>query len=74
VAGSRSACSTRSKRCLEVCTIFCATANPVEILIAVTQRGRGVAGVVDGSPPVGIETDADAASRHRLLREIGYKL
>jgi uncharacterized protein len=58
----------------EVCTIFCATANPVEILVAVTDRGRGIAGVIDGSPPVGIETDADVASRHRLLREIGYKL
>jgi len=58
----------------EVCTIFCATANPVEILVAVTGRGRGIAGVVDGSPPVGVETDADAAARHRLLRQIGYKL
>jgi len=58
----------------EVCTIFCATANPVQILVAVTERGRGIAGVIDGSPPVGIETDAGVASRHRLLREIGYKL
>lgn len=58
----------------EVCTIFCATANPVQILIAITDRGRGVAGVIDGSPPAGVQTDADAASRHRLLREIGYKL
>jgi uncharacterized protein len=58
----------------EVCTIFCATANPVQILVAITDSGRGVAGVIDGSPPVGVETDADAASRHRLLREIGYKL
>ena len=58
----------------EVCTIFCATANPVQILVATTDRGRGIAGVVDGSPPVGVETDADVASRHRLLREIGYKL
>ena len=58
----------------EVCTIFCATANPVEILVAGTGRGRGIAGVVDGSPPVGVETDADVAARHRLLREIGYKL
>ena len=54
----------------EVCTIFCATANPDQILVASTDRGRGVAGVVDGSPPVGVETDADAASRHRLLREM----
>ncbi len=58
----------------EVCTIFCATANPVEVLVASTSRGRGVAGVVDGSPPVGVETDTDVAARHRLLREIGYKL
>ena len=58
----------------EVCTIFCATANPVEVLVAVSDRGRGIAGVIDGLPPVGIETDADATSRHLLLREIGYKL
>jgi len=58
----------------EVCTIFCATANPVEILVAVTDHGRGIVGVVDGSPPVGVETDADAGTRHRLLRQIGYKL
>jgi uncharacterized protein len=58
----------------EVCTVFCATANPVEIIVAVTGRGRGIAGVVDGSPPIGVETDADAANRHHLLREIGYKL
>jgi uncharacterized protein len=58
----------------EVCTVFCATANSVEILVAVTERGRGVIGVVDGLPPVGVENDADVASRHRLLREIGYKL
>ena len=58
----------------EVCTIFCATANPVAILVAVTDHGRGIAGVVDGSPPVDVETDADVASRHRLLRQISYKL
>jgi uncharacterized protein len=58
----------------EVCTIFCATANPVEILVAITDRGRGVAGVVDGQPPVGVETDQDEARRKHLLREIGYKL
>jgi adenosine/AMP kinase len=58
----------------EVCTIFCATANPVEILIAVTEHGRGVAGVIDGQPPVGTETAEDEASRKRLLREFGYKL
>jgi adenosine/AMP kinase len=58
----------------EVCTIFCATANPVEILVAITDRGRGVAGVIDGQPPVGTETDQDEAKRRRLLRELGYKL
>jgi uncharacterized protein len=58
----------------EVCTIFCATANPVEILVAATDRGRGIAGVVDGQPPVGTETEADVANRHKLLRDIGYKL
>jgi adenosine/AMP kinase len=58
----------------EVCTIFCATANPVEVLVAVSDRGRGIGGVIDGLPPVGIETDADAARRRSLLRELGYKL
>jgi len=58
----------------EVCAIFCATANPVEVLVASTGRGRGIVGVVDGSPPVGVETDADVARRQRLLRDIGYKL
>jgi adenosine/AMP kinase len=58
----------------EVCTIFCATANPVDVLVAVTARGRGVVGVVDGEPPLGVETDADVAERRSLLRTIGYKL
>ena len=58
----------------EVCTIFCATANPVEILIAVTESGRGVVGVIDGQPPVGTETADDEASRRELLRVLGYKL
>jgi uncharacterized protein len=58
----------------EVCTIFCATANPVQILVAITDRGRGIAGVIDGEPPVGVESEADVADRHRLLRTIGYKL
>ena len=58
----------------EVCTVFCATANPVEILIAVTENGRGVIGVVDGQPPAGTETAADETSRRQLLRELGYKL
>jgi len=58
----------------EVCTVFCATANPVAIVVAVTGRGRGVIGVIDGSPPAGVEQDSDAADRHALLRAIGYKL
>lgn len=58
----------------EVCRIYCATANPVEVLVAVTSRGRGVAGVVDGEPPVGVESDDDIAARKALLRQIGYKL
>ncbi|MCL2779893.1 MAG: adenosine-specific kinase [Actinomycetia bacterium] len=58
----------------EVCAIFCATANPLEVIVAVTARGRGVVGVIDGEPPAGVETAADAAERHELLRMIGYKL
>jgi len=58
----------------EVCTVFCATANAVDVLVATTGRGRGVMGVIDGSPPVGEETAADAQARHDLLRAIGYKL
>jgi adenosine/AMP kinase len=52
----------------------CASANPPDVLVAVTDRGHGVLAVVDGPPPVGIKANADAASRHRLLRDIGYKL
>jgi uncharacterized protein len=58
----------------EVCTVFCATANPVDVLVAVTERGRGIVGVIDGEPPVGVEGEADKAERHGLLRRIGYKL
>lgn len=58
----------------EVCTIFCATANPVDVLVAVTPRGRGIVGVVDGEPPLGVETEADVTDRRDLLRAIGYKL
>ena len=58
----------------EVCTIYCATANPVDILVAVTPRGRGIVGVVDGQAPLGVETDRDVADRRDLLRAIGYKL
>jgi uncharacterized protein len=57
----------------EVCTIFCATANPVEVIVAQTGQGRGVLGVVDGASPKGVETAADAEWRHGFLRKIGYK-
>jgi hypothetical protein len=58
----------------EVCRIFCATANPVEVIIAETDQGRGILGVVDGITTQGVETEADIASRKELLRKIGYKL
>lgn len=62
------------KQVPEVCSIFCATANPVEIIVAETDFGRGVIGVIDGLPPAGVESDADVTDRRRLLRTIGYKL
>ena len=62
------------KQVPEVCTIYCATANPVGVLIAETEAGRGVVGVIDGAPPLGIESDADETARKGLLRAIGYKL
>ena len=58
----------------EVCRIYCATANPVEVLVVSTEQGRGIVGVVDGEPPVGVETDADVAERKELLRRFGYKM
>ncbi|SDH28091.1 hypothetical protein SAMN05216603_107178 [Pseudomonas benzenivorans] len=58
----------------EVCRIFCATANPTEVILAETEQGRGVLGVVDGYSPKGIENDADILARKQLLRQIGYKL
>jgi len=58
----------------EVCGIFCATANPVQVIVATTSLGRGILGVIDGSPPVGVETDHDMAARMQLLRTLGYKL
>jgi adenosine/AMP kinase len=62
------------KQVPEVCRIFCATANPVEVIVVETERGRGVVGVVDGQSPLGVESNQDAAARHDLLRKIGYKL
>jgi uncharacterized protein len=58
----------------EVCRIYCATANPVQVIVAETDAGRGILGVVDGGSPLGVETDADVADRMELLRQIGYKL
>jgi len=62
------------KQCQEVCTVFCATANPVEAIVAVTPQGRGVMGVVDGLPPAGVESPADVVARKGFLRTIGYKM
>jgi hypothetical protein len=58
----------------EVCRIFCASANPTEVVIAQTQQGRGILGVVDGASPLGVEAEADVAWRKAFLRQIGYKL
>ncbi|AIO68624.1 adenosine-specific kinase [Burkholderia oklahomensis] len=57
----------------EVCRIFCATANPTEIVVAQTDQGRSILGVVDGFPPLGVENDEDVRWRKELLRNIGYK-
>jgi hypothetical protein len=58
----------------EVCGIFCATANDVDVIIAESETGRGILGVIDGEKPKGIEEESDRAWRHDLLRKIGYKL
>ena len=58
----------------EVCGIFCATANNVEVIVAESETGRGILGVIDGEKPKGIEEESDRAWRHDLLRKIGYKL
>lgn len=62
------------KQVPEVCSIFCATANPVEVLVTETGLGRAICGVVDGMASRGIETDADTNERRELLRKMGYKL
>ncbi len=64
----------RVRDCFEVCTIFCATANPLEVILAKTEQGRAILGVVDGASPKGIETENDAQQRHGFVRKIGYKL
>ena len=61
-------------RCVpEVCNIFCATANPVEVVLAKSEQGSGILGVIDGSSPKGVEDEAGVAWRHELLRKFGYK-
>ena len=57
----------------EVCRIYCATANPLQVVVAETKQGRGILGVVDGGSPLGVETDDDIAARRALLRSLGYK-
>ncbi len=63
----------RIKDVPEVCTIFCASANPVQVLVAQSAQGCGIVGVIDGSCPLGVEGEADRAARHSFLRKIGYK-
>ncbi len=65
---------TQIKNCPEVCRIFCATANPLQVVVAASPQGKGILGVIDGSSPLGVETDNDRAARKAFLRKIGYKL
>ncbi len=62
------------KACPEVCSIYCATANPTQVVVAETEQGRGILGVIDGYSPKGVEGDKDILVRKQLLRKIGYKL
>jgi hypothetical protein len=62
------------KNVTEVCHVFCATSNPTQVIVAETDQGRGILGVVDGVRPKGVETEADVATRLKFLRTIGYKL
>ena len=62
------------RQCQEVCSIYCATANPVEVIVAETEQGRGILGIVDGSSPKGVEGDEDQRTRKEMLRKFGYKL
>ena len=61
------------KACREVATIYCASANPVQVILSETEQGRGVLGVIDGYSPKGIELDTDISHRKKFLRDIGYK-
>ena len=62
------------KQCPEVCHVFCATANPVQVVVASSQQGNGILGVIDGAAPTGVEDAAAQQDRQALLRQIGYKL
>lgn len=62
------------KQCPEVCRIYCATANPVQVVVATSDQGRGILGVIDGSSPQGVEGPDDVRDRKQFLRQIGYKL
>jgi len=64
---------TPIKNCQEVCRVYCATANPLEVLVASTEQGKGIIGVVDGFPPKGVETSDDRLRRREFLRTIRYK-
>ena len=61
------------KQVPEVCNIFCATANPTHVIVCENEQGRGIMGVIDGEPPLGVEGDEDKEWRHGFLRQIGYK-
>lgn len=65
---------SRVRDCFEVCSILCATANPVQVIVTQTEQGRAVLGVVDGSSPKGVEGPDEAKRRHEFVRRIGYKL
>ncbi|MBW4697757.1 MAG: adenosine-specific kinase [Aphanocapsa lilacina HA4352-LM1] len=62
------------KQCAEVCTIYCATANPTQVIVAATEQGNGILGVVDGFAPQGVESPAEVQKRRAFLRQMGYKL
>ena len=62
------------KQCPEVCRIYCATANPIQVVVATSDQGRGILGVIDGAEPLGIEEPEDVSERQQFLRQIGYKL
>ncbi len=63
----------RIKDCPEVCRVFCATANPLQVIVAESEQGRGILGVIDGASPTGVEQDADREWRVGFLKTIGYK-